>query len=120
MRRKANETRPGRPVDDVRRDLDRRGLLELVAMICADHGVMLEDIASGTKLRSIVHARQHVFAAIRAIARLSFTEIGDLFGRDHSTAQHGIAAHHRRAETSPPVFRVDHGGFGHMGVGAGI
>lgn len=114
-------TRPtGRPAKYVRRDLERRGLLELVVSICVDHGVTIDNIAAGSKQRSIAHARHHIFAAIRSIARLSFTEIGNLFGRDHTSVIHGIEAHHKRAEISPLIYRPQNGGFSRMGMGAGI
>lgn len=62
-------------------------------MICATairHGATFDQVTSESRLSRIVIARQHCFAALRALG-LSSPRIGrHIGGRDHTTVLHGL------------------------------
>jgi chromosomal replication initiation ATPase DnaA len=78
--------------------LATRGLLPLVDEICARRGVTRQELCSNDRSRSVVFARHELWCCIyeHPERNYSFPEIARLFGRDHSTVLHGVAAHRRR------------------------
>jgi chromosomal replication initiation ATPase DnaA len=91
--------------------LRARGLLELVDGIARAHYVARADLLGRRRTKSVAAARRAVCRALRD-ANLSFTEIGWLLGRDHSSvmflcrddAQREAAAFERKvAEASREV-----------------
>lgn len=65
--------------------------------VSAKTGISCEDIQSDKKTRHIAHARQVVMYGAR-LAGVSFAEIGDFFGRDHTTVMHGVRAVEKRVQ----------------------
>ena len=60
--------------------------MALIREVCAEHGVKLAEILSPDRPANIVRARE---AAIRRVhaerPNLSYPQLGELFGRDHSS-----------------------------------
>lgn len=72
---------------------DRRRIL--VWAVAELHGVefdrvMAPDGAPGARDKVVVQARWHAMAAIRQTFGDSYSRIGRLFGRDHSSVLHGL------------------------------
>lgn len=55
-------------------------------------------IRKGRK-REVVHARFMIFYILRTYTRMSLKEVGDIFGRDHSTVIHGVSTFKDRYDT---------------------
>jgi chromosomal replication initiation ATPase DnaA len=101
--RSDSEPRPPRnPAADVIDALAARGLLELLERVCARRGVTPLELCGHGRTRSVAAARQELWWLIRRHPErsYSFFEIARLFGRDHTTVLHGVAAHQRRFAAS--------------------
>lgn len=74
--------------------------VERALVICAEHGVLLEQVTSKVRgKRRISHARQHFMWDLHRNLGLSTTKVGQLLGgRDHTTIVHGVRAHEKRSE----------------------
>lgn len=70
----------------------RPNIMEFSRAVSEKTGVPLGVMYSTARERPEVHARQEVFA-LADRARYSRREIGEPFGRDHTTVSHGIKAH---------------------------
>ncbi len=63
-------------------------------------GVSFDDIASNSRTRSIVRARQIMMAAFKSATNLSLSEIGRILGdRDHATILYGLGQIEKMKET---------------------
>lgn len=73
-------------------DLRRIGALSLLRRICALHRVREADLlhVRGRKTASLCRARHHLWAVIRHSTQLSFHEIADVFGVDHTSIEYGV------------------------------
>lgn len=78
--------------------LEEAGLLPHLWGIATLEGVTLADILSRSRMKSIVRARHACFWMIREGYGKSSTEVGKLFGVDHTTVLDGIRSHERRLE----------------------
>lgn len=77
-------------------------LVELAASVAIRHGITIGQLRGDTKHFRFSHARQEAYWLARQIknskgtSRYSLPAIGKFFRRDHSTVNHGIAAHEKR------------------------
>jgi chromosomal replication initiator protein len=80
----------------------RCGIETITTRVCAGFGLSAPQLLSRSRRQNYVVARNAVFFLARKHTDLSFQEIGDHFGRRHSTVIKGIAALEReiRRETS--------------------
>jgi chromosomal replication initiation ATPase DnaA len=88
--------------DDVARvlaALDAHGLSALLRDLCGRRGVLPEEVCGRRRTLSVARARHELWWRIRnhPNREYSYLEIAHLFGRDHTTVMHGIAAHLRRS-----------------------
>lgn len=60
--------------------------------VAADFGVDLNHILSADRSRPVARARQVAYFLSRELTPLSFTVLGQLFDRDHSTLVYGVSA----------------------------
>ena len=75
----------------------RAAIHKVIEGVAEAHGVTVEDIMGRGLARHITTARQAAYWAVRHVfPRMSLPSIGCLFGRDHATIHHGIAAHEAR------------------------
>lgn len=87
----------------VARRLSQRGYIKLMYDIAESFHVTVEGMLGNGKRRSNVVARHALWAAIYRDGRLSFTEMGALFGRDHTTILYGVHKHLDAAIAKPSV-----------------
>ena len=79
--------------------LEARDLTQLLAEICHRRGVVAQEVCGRGRSLGVCRARQELWWQIRhhPEREYSYSEIARLFGRDHTTIQHGVAAHARRS-----------------------
>jgi chromosomal replication initiation ATPase DnaA len=77
----------------LRERLEAAGVLETCERICAGYGSTLE-VCEASRQKTKTLARHHCWMVIRHTLDLSLPEIGQLWGRDHTTVLQGI----RKAE----------------------
>ena len=76
-----------------------RGLGDLVRQIAASYHVTAEQIAGRQRTDLVAAARKHLWAELRSRG-FSYSELGEMFGRDHTTILQGIRSHRKsRAQT---------------------
>ena len=64
----------------------------MVKNMAAKLGVSMEDVASNSRMRVVVRARQIMMAALKSATNLSLSGIGQLIGdRDHATVLYALA-----------------------------
>lgn len=71
-------------------------LYELVVTICKKYHVMISGVLGRKRTQALCRARQEIWWTIRTQTVLSVTEIGELFGVDHTTVMSGVESHERR------------------------
>jgi len=76
--------------------------------VVAYFNIRLNDLSSARRTRSLARPRQIAMALAKELTQHSYTEIGDAFGKDHTTVLH---AHRKVAELreSEPRVREDYG-----------
>lgn len=74
-----------------------RAVLEAVAEVFE---VTVDQVVGRTRHREVIPARQAAMALCRELTDLSFPAIAAIFGRDHTTVVHGVAATARRVAAS--------------------
>lgn len=74
----------------------------IVAAVCVHFGVTERALKASGRTKRIAHARAIAMRLMRVRLRMTFGEIGDLFGRDHTTA---ISAC-RRATNAPELLPI--------------
>lgn len=79
---------------------------EITAGVAKLYGVTVEDIYGRGRDSDVVMARQEVWRRAYFIGN-SYSKIGRVFGRDHSTIYHGVKAAQRRRDLA---FEPDRGG----------
>lgn len=57
----------------------------ILATVSKTYGISTEDIKAKKRTSSIVNARHVCIYLIRQLTDLSFSAIGEIFGRDHAT-----------------------------------
>jgi chromosomal replication initiation ATPase DnaA len=78
----------------------REKSLSDVGLIALKHGLQREDLLGRQRFPRISRARQEAFYHFRRKG-WSYTEIGRLFDRDHSTIIHGVEKHQKVAFALP-------------------
>lgn len=66
----------------------------IVGEVATKHGVTARDILGNARLRMFMPARQEAIYRIISELGLSFTVVGRLFHRDHTTILHSYRVHH--------------------------
>jgi hypothetical protein len=67
------------------------------------HGLNINDLRCHTRIPELIVARQEAMYQCARLTVLSYSAIGRLFGRDHTTIMHGVRAHIKR--TGEPSVR---------------
>lgn len=75
----------------------RHEVREAIAYIAAAHDTSVSDIMSESRRRTATRARHEAFALLRS-ANYSYSTIGVVFHRDHSTVIAGIRSHMARQQ----------------------
>ena len=71
---------------------------EIIAKVCTYYNITNEDIRGKKRYREQVTARHMAMYLIRNKVGLKLKAIADLFGRDHTTAIHGITSISNQAD----------------------
>lgn len=71
----------------------RQLLRDEVALIAIRHGVPVEDVYAKGGDQRIVNARNAAYYHLRSVHGMTYPEIGAHFGRDHTSAVHGVGRH---------------------------
>lgn len=87
----------------------REQMRRLIGRTAARYGVTVEEILGKsrgqagrhTRTKPIVQARWACWAAVQAEFGLDYSGLARVFGRHHSTIQHGLEHHRRRAHLTP-------------------
>ncbi len=92
-----------RSPETIARELSARTLLPLVLSVCERRGVLLDEVCGRGRSQAVVAARQEVWYLLRndPARSFSFSELGRIFDRDHTTIRAGVLAHTRSATPQP-------------------
>lgn len=63
---------------------------QILTAVCVGLRVELKAVLGRNRMRPLVEARQIAFYLMRQLSGLTLTQIGEIFGRDHSTVIYGI------------------------------
>ena len=69
---------------------DRGVLLQIVGLAADIFGVTVRDVLGGDRSRKVVRPRQVAMYVARKRTGMSFPQLGEAFGRDHSTVQYAV------------------------------
>lgn len=72
--------------------LRERDLLGFLDAVCQPRGVTREEVCGRRRTRRIARARWELWLRLRSELRMSYGEIAELFGRNHSTVLVGVRA----------------------------
>lgn len=89
--------------ETIARELSARTLLPLVLSVCERRGVLLDEFCGRGRSQAVAAARQEVWYLLRhdPARSFSFSELGRIFDRDHTTIRAGVLAHARSATPKP-------------------
>lgn len=73
---------------------DHFTMKEICKSVAIENGLQLADVMGTSQRQRVARARQHAYVLCRKQG-MTLTQIGQFFGRDHSSVWHGI----RRAES---------------------
>lgn len=93
--RSKQDARPD-PRDGAENRLIAVDLYDLVVAICKKYHVMISGVLCRKRTRALATARHEIWWTIRTQTVLSVSEIGELFGVDHTSVMSGIESHERR------------------------
>jgi chromosomal replication initiator protein len=77
-------------VEQMEKDLRRRGLWSAVEEVAAQHFLLPEEILGRTKTATVCKARAILWSRLKEQTQFSYPEMGMLFGRDHSTVMMAV------------------------------
>lgn len=80
---------------------EERGLIEAFQDACVKRNVRLEDVFGQSRQKAISRARHACWYVMRQRGA-SYPEIGDLWGRDHTTVLSAVRVHELRGEENAP------------------
>jgi chromosomal replication initiation ATPase DnaA len=85
--------------------LSRRDILEFCSAIATRHGATIEEVLTRDRSKRVAFARSAIWHALLHHKEFHYasTDVGDLFGRDHSTVLSGAKAYGRWLEKSVPT-----------------
>lgn len=78
-------------------------LRQLAVKLALQAGFDLADLQTRSRYRRIAYARQAVMAGLYDTGRFSSTQVGKLFGRDHSTVLHAVKLYGRPEGREMPI-----------------
>lgn len=76
--------------------LAERELLDIAARFAREHDVTVRELVGPSHQRACAWARQAMWNYLQGLGHWSYSRIGELFGRDHSTIMAGVRQHLRR------------------------
>lgn len=81
----------------IERELSARSLLPLVVAVCERRGILVEELCGRARTPAVVAARREVWYLLHHDPgrRFSFSELGRIFDRDHTTIRVGVLVHAR-------------------------
>lgn len=89
--------RSGKKAPDLTPALCRPDTLDVIRAVADRYDLSVCDLLGPATRRRIAYARHEAMAAVRDMGRLSFPQIGRIFGgRDHTSVLTGIRHHHAR------------------------
>lgn len=71
-------------IDQIIAELEARGIYASASEFALEHGVTLEAVLGRSRTKAVVAARHALWRHVRALG-LSYPEIGELFGVDHTS-----------------------------------
>lgn len=90
--------KPGPPPRPSRNDL--LAMQRITAMVSDATAVRITDMHSHRRTSHVAHARQLAWYMMReSLPSVSYPQLGAFFGRDHTTAIHGVQVIRKRMET---------------------
>jgi len=102
------EPPPLAPTTRIIAALEARALVGMLDAICRARGVTRDELCGRRRTKSVALARHELWWQLRNHPDLSFSyqEIGQIFGRDHSSVLHGVRAYQRATRAGlarPPL-----------------
>jgi chromosomal replication initiation ATPase DnaA len=84
--------------------LAQRDILDFCSAIAARHGASMEEVMTRARSQRVAFARSAIWTALlrHKEFRYSSTDIGELFGRDHSTVLSGVKNYERWLAKNQP------------------
>lgn len=79
--------------------LSRMGLLDALVAIARKHKVLLDDILSANKSKSVMRARTACYLHLRGL-EMSYPEIGRVMLRDHTTILYAVKKNEREGSAT--------------------
>jgi hypothetical protein len=79
----------------------------IIAAVALKHGLFPADLTGSCKSARYVRARQEAIWSVRQATKLSTPQIGQIFGRDHTTILYSIKAYQAILESGEPVVSVN-------------
>lgn len=64
--------------------------MRILHAVAKNHGVAASEILGNSRKRHVINARFEVFYRLRIDLAMSYTKIGTVFHKDHSTILHGV------------------------------
>lgn len=83
----------------------RRSLTDIIYVVAEHYGISPSELLSRSRVKSVAEARSVAYALARDITPTSLPEIGDVFGRDHSTVMACVQEIAKRATKNDALAR---------------
>jgi chromosomal replication initiator protein len=83
----------------------RRSLTDIIYVVSEHYGISPSELLGRSRLKSVAQARAVAYALARDITPTSLPEIGDVFGRDHTTVMAVVQDLAKRATKDEPLAR---------------
>lgn len=83
----------------------RRSLTDIIYVVAEHYGISPSDLLSRSRMKTVAEARCVAYALARDLTRSSFPEIGDVFGRDHTTVMTSVSDICKRAAKDDDLAR---------------
>jgi len=71
----------------------RRKREALLAMVAIEHGITRDELMSSSRRLHIVRARHDAFYRLVKDLQYGYSDVGRVFGKDHTTIMHGVRKH---------------------------
>lgn len=71
---------------------------KILAEVCSEHNLAPTQVISRIKTKPLVYARQHFFARLKNEKGMSYSQIGKIYGYDHTTVMHAVEKYNTRIE----------------------
>lgn len=90
MKKQKSRTAKPRELEEIRKDLEARGLWSIVEETARRHFLLPHELLGSDRLASVCMARFHLWSILRSRTGFSFPQLGRIFGRDHTTIMMGV------------------------------